>query len=151
MHNQQDGPPVTTSLRGRPTTSATIDLDAIGRRPAPRPRRRGRALAMTLALTTVAYWWGYTAGSVPAAPERHAERLVELRLGGDGVGQVARVDELDVAPWGWTGTALDPRSVVYVVQAGVEAPAECSILVDGHEVAHAVAEPLDTATCWWAA
>jgi hypothetical protein len=88
----------------------------------------------------------------PPAP---VTRTVELRLFGDGVGQTARVwtpdAAQDVQPWGWRGTYVDPRAAIYVVQAGANGSAECTIEVDGREVAHQTAGPLESATCWWIA
>lgn len=91
----------------------------------------------------------------PLTPALPPPIVVELRIEGLGVGQLARVwdarGSLDVPTWGWTDDYDRPRAAVYSVQAGEDGPASCSILVDGTEVAHATAPPLTSVTCWWAA
>lgn len=87
-----------------------------------------------------------------AAPERHT---VELRIDGDGVGQIARVwseaGQRDVDTYGVTLQVIAPRAVLYTVQAGAFQSASCVILLDGTEVARELAEPLAVATCAYVA
>jgi hypothetical protein len=85
-----------------------------------------------------------------AAPDRHT---VELRIDGDGVGQIARVwdgaGRRDADAYGVTLQVVTPRAVLYTVQAGAFQPASCVILLDGTEVARELAEPFATVTCAW--
>lgn len=139
----------------------TIDLDNT-------PTRRGSWLRrlptsgalliiMVLAILVVAGGIAFAVSSAPAASPltspSPAVNHIELRIEGDGVGQIARVwdnsGKRDVDTWGVAVTAAWPRAVLYTVQAGVNASASCVILIDGDEVIRELAEPLTVATCVW--
>lgn len=89
----------------------------------------------------------------PAAPAAPLLHTLDMRLDGDGVGQLARVwdatGERDVESWAGPWQLVEPRGALFIVQAGGNQTASCVILLDGTEVARVAAEPLTTATCAW--
>jgi hypothetical protein len=120
-----------------------------------RPSSRTIVTVATTAVVSLLAIAGLTMVRQPApaaAPDVHT---VELRIDGDGVGQLARVwddrGQRDVDTYGVTLQVIAPRAVLYTVQAGAFQSASCVILLDGTEVARELADPLTVATCAYVA